>query len=113
MTMTMTKGRNGWKAVTTIELNDDRVLTFDTSKGFNPGVYTTASVAKRDGAFMVTEMFGDFHHTVFREGSVKCTEKNVRMQHEMALEKRDDVIALMTAFYAKKNITVTPLTMAE
>lgn len=105
--------RNGWNALTIIELgacksrwNGDeegtRQLRISTGKASRSGIYTSATCAfSRQGATTFA-IGGDFSKTVARNSEVKCTEKSVRAQHATVLVEIDALVAEATAFYAPK-----------
>lgn len=113
--MNLTKGRDGWKATTNIDLPDviahggrdggregKSVLTISTSKS-RDGISTTASVGWCGDGFMTHAMglgtgCGDYYRTILKSGA-RCTEKAVKTMHEEALQQQDALIAEATAFY--------------
>lgn len=97
------KGLHGWKAETHIdapELGANRVITVNTGKRSNGMVSTSATVQKRDGAFMSFIMFQDLHRTLVAE-ALRCTSKTVEDQHTRAL-------ALMDGFMAEARLKYAP-----
>ncbi|RMX08213.1 hypothetical protein D8I35_03625 [Corticibacter populi] len=79
----------------------NRELHIRTAK-HGPELVTTARVVTVDGAFVTFEVYGDFSKNLVRTLD-RCTEKNVRAQHERVLARLDDLVRKVQAFYAAKN----------
>jgi hypothetical protein len=103
----LSKGRDGWKAESSIPLEAPYALRITTSKG-SRGLSTSASRVKVEAdlgtgftgfSFM---MFQDFSKTVAENRAARCTENTVRLLHEEALAKLDQIKADCAAFYAAK-----------
>ena len=111
MDTNMRKGGDGWRAETRVDLGPVtnhrgegmRVLTINTWKHSNGGIYTSASAAVHLDGMTSFEIFGDFHKTLIPRDGTKCTEKAVRQWHERALLQVDGVVAEAKAFYAAKD----------
>lgn len=89
MEVSVSKGIHGWRAETCIELPNDRELCILTSKRHDGRLTSTATV------------FEDFAQTLTRS-DLRCTEKNVRAQHDMVLTTIDSIKERVTAHYATK-----------
>jgi hypothetical protein len=100
MEMQLSKGRDGWKAETHIELDNGRHLSITTRKG-NGGLRTGAQAYRIENGFMTFVLFGDYSATV-ATGPARCTEKTVAELHRQALAKLDEVKAAVAAFYSAK-----------
>ena len=98
---TMGKGRDGWKAETTIELEAPYIMRISTYKS-SRGLVTNATRYKSDGKGMISfEMFGDFNQTITLTNA-RCTEKTVAAQHAAALADVEGIKAKCAAYYAGK-----------
>lgn len=97
---TMGKGRDGWKAETTIELDAPYILRISTYKS-SRGLVTNATRYKAERGMISFEMFGDFNQTVILSGA-RCTEKSVATQHAAALADVEGIKAKCAAYYAGK-----------
>jgi hypothetical protein len=96
--------RGNWKAETHIdmpELGVDKFLEITTTKQYK-GLTTTTTVNTREGYFVTHTMYQDFS-TTFVSGD-RCTEKNVRKQHERILSQLEQIKALAVAHYAKAEV---------
>ena len=100
--------RNGWKAETRFdmpEIGERYFLQVETSKRYNGGVSTTASVNQRtaDGMGYQHKMGlgggGDFYRTCFSDRAARCTEKTVATQHSAALASIEQIKADAVAYY--------------
>lgn len=101
----ITKGREGWEAESRIPLEGDeitegcRFLQLHTYKGTR-GLVTTASVhVKTDGGFSFV-MFQDYHKTLIQSKS-RCTDKNVEIQHNTAVNDLAHILADARIHYMK------------
>lgn len=94
------KSNYGWKAETSVELDDKYSLLITTSKRLNRKLATIAIRAEVSEHF-ITTVFGDFYEKVIEE-DVRVTEKSVTDQHNRALEHLDAIKARCAAFYAAK-----------
>lgn len=101
MNAQISKGRDGWEAKTTIDMGAaNRVLIISTHKTTG-GMVTSATVNKRDGEFLVWNMFGDFNQRTSYKGA-RCTEKTVRDLHQLALDGIEQTMAAAVAHYEAK-----------
>ncbi len=114
--MELTKGKNGWRALTQIDIPDvvahggregkpgKSVLQIETAKGYNGGICTVARVIWQGDTFHVHALGmgsgrGDFFATVLQTPG-RCTEKTVKAQHEEVLTHADAILAHARQFYA-------------
>lgn len=65
------------------------------------GLATYVGVKFRDGAFITTRVFRDFHCRC-ELSALRCTEANVTRQHEFWLARLDTLKADALAFHAAK-----------
>jgi len=108
--MRLTKDKDGWRAMTTVDLKDHRVLTITTRKQrFGTKLQTIAQVwTEKDGliSYVIGNgLQGDFRQTYFSQEVNRVTEKNVRLQHESFFEAEGvlpKVLAHVEQFYAAK-----------
>lgn len=100
MEMQLSKGRDGWKAETHIELDGGRWLDISTWKS-NGGIRSRVHCYRREGSFRTYALFQDYNATL-ATSTARCTEKAVAELHRQALAKLDEVKAAVTAFYAAK-----------
>lgn len=102
MTTRFSKGREGFEGRTEIELGfERRVLVIHTHKTTG-GVVTSHTVMKKDDhSYMSYILFQDFTKRVTHKGA-RCTEKNVKDLHQLALDVSDLTMSEAAAFYAKK-----------
>jgi hypothetical protein len=103
--------RNGWKAETRFdmpEIGERYFLQVETSKRYNGGVSTTATVNKRtlDGMGYQHQMGlgggGDFYWTCINDKSARCTEKTVATQHMTALANIEQIKADAMTHYGAR-----------
>lgn len=104
----MSKNSRGWKAETLIELDAGRVLTIGTARSLN---YSAALVTQ---AFVETpDAAGQLRHAVLYEGAAvdfnravlvsappRHSERAVRAQHDLALQKLQAIKTLIERHYA-------------
>ena len=102
------KGRDGWKAETTVLLDEPYALRFHTGKG-SRGLRTSATRVKIEPALAGSAftgisfmMFQDFSATVAENRAARCTEKSVSLLHQEALAQLDQIKADCAAHYAAK-----------
>jgi hypothetical protein len=86
----ITKGDNGYKAITDHDLPNGMTLRVSTRKG-NTYLTTTASCHKKDGHFETHRLYQDYHKTI-EKLSARCTEKTIRTMHERALQDFDLIV---------------------
>ena len=101
MEMQLSKGRDGWKAETHIDLNNGRHLSITTRKGKGGGLRAGAQAYRIENGFMIYELFGDYFEKLATSPS-RCTEKAVAELHRQALLKLDEVRESVAKFYAAK-----------
>ena len=94
------KGHNGWVAKSEIQLDNNRVLSIETSKGYYGGLRTWASVAVRDGDFLSHRLYQDFSKGIITSNPSRVTAKVVEAQH--ALINLDEVLAMVEQHYSKE-----------
>jgi hypothetical protein len=93
--------RKNWKAETRIDLGDKRELKISTHKTEHGALITHASVGKREGPCVTHALYEDFS-TRLAAQNVRCTEKNVREQHEGVMRTLDSILAAVAQHYALK-----------
>ena len=91
-----------WHANSYVHLTPDTGLRITTSKNSRGKLVTSAYRVRFDehGA-EIHFLFGDFHKFVIVK-DVRCTENNVKAQHDAALLLVDSLINECNEFYAKK-----------
>lgn len=103
------KGRDGWKAETVVPLEGDeikkgeRILQLTTYK-CTRGLLTSASVAVKTDFGFTFAIYQDYHKSVTLSKS-RCTEKNVEVQHQAAVNDLQFLIQEARAFYLNKGAT--------
>lgn len=108
--MRLTKDKDGWRAMTCVDLNDHRVLTITTRKQpFETKLQTVAQVStEKDGliSYVIGNgLQGDFRQTYFSQEISRVTERAVRLQHESFFDADgvfEKVLAHVEMFYAAK-----------
>lgn len=102
MNATISKGRDGWEAKTTVDMGTaNRVLIVSTRKT-NGGVITRAMVNTSSGdGFLTWDLFVDFSARTVYKGA-RCTEKTVRELHQLALDGIEQTLAAAAAHYEAK-----------
>jgi len=103
MNTSIAKTKTGWQGNTRIDLGGDRILRITTSKAMDGSLSTTALV------YHVVEELGyraerhrartDYGRRMI-EWTTKTTEKQVRAQHQLALDMVDDIIPAIEKHYA-------------
>lgn len=87
------------RAQTTVALANGRILQIVTRK--SPGyLLTNAQGAIREGNSVVCLLFTDFYKELTRS-LWKCTDDNVRRQHQAALAAIDSLLVVVNQFYAE------------
>lgn len=92
-----------WKAVTVLsvpQLSDRTYLEVVTMKRSSGALCTSCWIQKEDNGYLSHAMYQDFSKTIY-EAKVRCTEKAVREQHELALQNIATPIAEAVAHYNK------------
>lgn len=92
---TIRKDRQGqWTASDTIELPENYVLVITTSKSYRGDLTTGATVHKRSEPGVLTHaMFKDYHESLERK-EVRCTEKQVALQHQRWMQQINSIKAV-------------------
>jgi hypothetical protein len=113
----MTKGRDGWKAQSEINLGEcdgmsagtrgERILKLSTYKHPRGGIWSLASVSvreHREGGYYseFTQLFQDYNKTVQQVPAACATEKAIKQAHETALRSFPAIIEEARAQYAAK-----------
>lgn len=111
----MEKGRNGWKAETTVDLpftikdsldgDCPAQLRLSTYKHSNGGLVTYAGIQRitGGGAFRTTSIGRDYHVCCRRLPDARCTEKSISEEHAFWVGELTDglnLVALATAHHA-------------
>ena len=103
MNVTVSKDMRGaWRAENVIELGNNRILTISTHKTFSGNLVTTATVGKREGAFVSHMMFTDFSKQCALSKPARTTSKVVAEQHGNVMALKDDIVREAVAFYTPK-----------
>lgn len=87
--------RDGWVAESTTPLlfqieGKPTQLRLSTSKRQGGVLETYASVQSFDDGFVTFRVFRDFSQRIIKD-TMRCTEKSVRLQHDLALTMIEDV----------------------
>lgn len=93
----------GWKAITLLpvpQLSDKTYLEITTMKRSSGALCTSCWIQKEDNGYLSHVMCQDFSKTIY-EAKVRCTEKAVREQHELALQNIATTIAEAVTHYNK------------
>ena len=105
MTRVQKSIRGTWEAEDRIELGNNRVLKVSTHKVSSGSLVTTATVHLYDGNFLSHRMFTDFSQRLMT-ADVRCTERNVTLQHADAMTKLGEIKEAITAWYVSKGESV-------
>lgn len=108
MTLVSKDIRNNWEARDTVRLAHPWELQITTMKASDGLLVTRASVHKKEGGFNTHRMFTDFSQRLMT-AKVRCTEKNVIVQHTDAMTRKEEVLEAVKAWYEAKGETVTVL----
>ena len=104
MNTSIAKTKTGWQGNTRIDLGNDIVLRITTMKSVVRGGVVTDAVVHRvervQGYAMETYTLRDFHKRLIH-WDLRATEKNVRAQHQLALDMLDRIKAEIEQHYAK------------
>lgn len=108
--MRLTKDKDGWRAMTCVDLKDHRVLTITTRKQpFGTKLQTVAQVStEKDGliSYVIGNgLQGDFRQVFFSQELKRVTENAVRLQHESFFEAEGvlpKVLGYIDLFYSAK-----------
>ena len=93
--------RNVLKAETKLPLQEKQVLHIHTYKDSKGALVTFASVHTVEGNMLTHRCFRDYSKCMARE-DVRCTEKNVRAQHDRVLAAIDTITADVQRHYASE-----------
>ena len=94
----VSKGRDGFQAKDSIQLDGKRFLEVMTSKS-GGRLGTSAHVAIHENGFVTWNMFGDFRERCMVT-TQRCTEKSVTAQHATVMADIEGIKARAKAFYA-------------
>lgn len=89
-----------------LDKNDTRaVLKLVTSKAYNGGLASFASIEFHGDRFVTCELFGDFSVRLLYNRAARATQKAIDAQHAQAFtpERIADLKAKLAAYYAEKN----------
>ena len=92
------KGRDGWKAQSTIDLGNGRQLQISTSKTYSGALVSSALVGKVEGGFFSFMMYQDFQKRIIAR-KVRVTDKAVEAQHAEALGQLSEILAAVRIQY--------------
>lgn len=105
------KGRLGWQAETEIALPGvtktdhngecQGYLKIYTAKSERGGIYSSASVAFRSGAFMTHGLYRDFSVRIKNLPDARCTEKSIMTLHNESLARLDEITRAALDHYAE------------
>lgn len=97
----------GWKAITLLpvpQLSDKTYLEVVTMKRSSGALCTSCLIQKESTeGYLSHAMFRDFSKTIY-QNKVRCTEKAVREQHELALFNIAFTISEAVAHYGKETL---------
>ena len=102
MTIVQKSIRGTWAAEDKIDLGNNQVLQISTYKVSSGALVTTATVSKRDGAFLSHRMFTDFRSQRMVNAAVRCSEKNVASQHAEVMGRLAEIKEAIAEHYAKE-----------
>jgi ribosomal protein L3 len=91
--------RKNWRAATSIDLEDARVLRIETSKNDSGYVTTLATVHKRERDTLIHAMFADYSKYLAKE-KIRATDKAITAQHDKVLADLPTIMADVTRHYA-------------
>lgn len=95
----ISKDRYGkWNARTTMMLADKRELLVTTYKNSRGALATYVSVGTVERGFVTHKLYQDYSKC-FAADPIRCTEKNVSMQHRLVLGKLDAILDDVTRHY--------------
>jgi hypothetical protein len=102
MHTSIAKTKAGWQGNTRIDLGDGRILRITTAKALDGSLCTTGLVhhVKQENGYRA-----EVHHARKDYGrrmvhwNVRATEKQVRGQHELALDMVDDMLPAIAKHY--------------
>ena len=97
---TISKGRDGWRAETSVDIDTPYSLDIRTYKS-SRGLVTTATRMKNENGNLSFMMFGDFSKAIIQSKD-RCTEKTVKAKHAAALADIEGIKAQCAAFYKAK-----------
>lgn len=104
MTTSIVKTKGGWQGNTRVDLGNDLVLRITTMRGVVLGGVGTDAIVHRiervHGYAMEKYTRHDYHKRVI-QWNTRTTEKNVRAQHQLALDMLDQIKAEIERHYAK------------
>ena len=104
MTTSITKTKAGWQGNTRVDLGNDLVLRITTMRGVVLGGVGTDAIVHRiervHGYAMEKYTRHDYHKRVIQWDS-RAAEKNVKAQHQLALDMLDQIKAEIEQHYAK------------
>lgn len=98
------KSKSGWEATTECPIPGMpyQYLDIKTYKHQRGGLITVASVSKREGGFKTHMLYEDFHRTLVYIPDNRCTEANVRAQHEAQMGRLAQVMSMVAAHYKRE-----------
>jgi hypothetical protein len=91
-------------ATTVVTLTDSRFLYISTGTDFQGRLASIAQVSTVVNGVRTTAIFGDFRVPIERS-DLRCTDANVRQQHERALQFEAQLVQRATQFYAPAQST--------
>lgn len=102
------KTKSGWEASTECPVPGSpyQYLTIKTYKHQRGGLITVASVAKREGGFLTHLLYTDFHRSLVYIPDNRCTEANVRAQHDAQMGRLTQIMSMVLAHYNKETADV-------
>ncbi len=100
-TVTQKSAHYGWKSETGVDIGNDFEIRIVTMKRSNGSLTTNAQRVKVERGMISFMMFSDFSKT-YATSTDRCTEKNVKSQHEAVLANIEQIKLDCAAFYANQ-----------
>lgn len=95
------KSYYGWKAETAVDVGNDAEIHIVTMKRSSGAIITTAIRGKVKDDMFTYMPFSDFNKT-YKVSNDRCTEKNVKLQHESVLADIEAIKADCVSFYQSR-----------
>lgn len=91
---------NGYSVVSSIPLDNGRLLKISTRKADNGGIRSSATVGIVEDGFFTFKLFADYSKTIYKKDCKRVTAKAITIAHDEALESLGFLIADIEDFYS-------------
>ena len=102
--MQISKTAFGWRALSTVQLDDATRISVGTMKRSSGLITTTVTGSRKEGEMYYFTVTKDYQMTWAVNGG-KATEKAITTQHKLVIAEIEKIIAECVVFYANLRVS--------